>query len=65
MLSNEIWEIIDTRTGKRCTINVYPSKESAKAQIRAWRQRDKEGGRPDVHDLMPYMDCQIARRSKP
>jgi hypothetical protein len=50
------WHIEDSRTpGKRAGIASYPSFLSAAATIEAWRQRDARGGRPDIHELMPYL----------
>lgn len=50
------WHIEDSRTpGKRVGIASYPSREIAEDQIAAWRERDRRGGRPDIHELMPYL----------
>jgi hypothetical protein len=50
------WHIEDSRTpGKRAGIASYPSRELAESTISAWQARDARGGRPDIHELMPYL----------
>lgn len=50
-----VWHVEDCRTGRRAGIASYPSKASAEAAIERWRERDLRGGRPDIHELMPYL----------
>lgn len=50
------WHIEDGRTpGKRAGVASYPSRESAERTIEGWRERDRRGGRQDIHELMPYL----------
>ena len=50
------WHIEDSREpGKRAGIASYPSREFAERMIEGWRERDRRGGRPDIHELMPYL----------
>lgn len=49
------WHLEDSRTHRRVSIMSYPSKESADRQIQGYRDRDAKGGRPDIHDLIPYI----------
>jgi hypothetical protein len=56
-----LWTIVDSRTGQPVTISSYPSQASAERQIAAWRQRDARGGRPDIHESMPYLMAQQQR----
>lgn len=49
------WGIVDTRTGRRVSVVTFFTREHAEATIQHWRERDAKGGRPDVHDLMPYL----------
>lgn len=52
----ELWEIEDTRTGKRCGVGGWPSKQSAEMQIESWWLRHCAGGRPDISaDLLRAM----------
>ena len=52
----ERWVIVDSRNTKwRMGLNCYLSKQQALDQIRYWVDRDKRGGRPDIHDKIPYM----------
>jgi hypothetical protein len=52
----EVWHIEDGREpGKRCGIASYPTREYAERMIEAWRDRDRRGGRPDIHELMPHL----------
>jgi len=50
-----VWTVADSRTGRPVTITSYPSHASAERQIERWRQRDAKGGRPDLHDTLPYL----------
>ena len=57
-----LWEAYDTRTGKSVSMAVYNTEEQVEAAIRAWRYRDSKGGRPDIHDLMPYLGARSFKR---
>lgn len=52
----EIWGWRDRRTGKRVSVTSTPSRESAEQQLEHWRERDRRGKRPDLHDLMPHLE---------
>lgn len=47
--------IYDRRTGKRCQMSSYLTREQAEEAIRGYRYRDERGGRPDIHDLIPHL----------
>lgn len=50
------WHVEDSRTpGKRASMSGFFTQEQAERQIESWRKRDARGGRPDIHDLMPYL----------
>ena len=49
------WKIVDNRTGRRAGIACYLTREQAERQIQTWRDRDARGGRPDIHDLIPFL----------
>ena len=49
------WCIIDSRTMRRASMGTYLTQESAERQIRQWTDRDAAGGRPDIHDVIPYL----------
>lgn len=63
MTAREIWGWIDIRTGKRASVTSTSSREAAEAQLEAWHARDRKGGRPDLHDSMPYL--RVARLDAP
>lgn len=52
---SDCWHIEDSRTGQRAGIGSYFTKAQAEWQISIWRARDVKGGRPDVHEMMPYL----------
>lgn len=56
------WEAYDTRNGRSVGMAVYNTEEQVLAAIESWRARDRRGGRPDLHDLMPHLG---ARSFKP
>jgi len=49
------WELYDRRSDVTVGIAVYPSRESAERAIRQFTERDARGGRPDIHELIPYL----------
>lgn len=51
----ELWGWVDGRTGRRVSITSAPTREQAEAQLAAWLERDRRGGRPDLRDVMPYV----------
>lgn len=59
-----LWEAYDTRTGKSVSMAVYNTEEQVRAAIAGWRARDRRGGRPDIHDLMPFVDARSFKRGE-
>ena len=57
-----LWEAYDTRSGKSVSMSVYNTEEQVLQAIEAWRARDRRGGRPDIHDLMPYLGARSFKR---
>lgn len=51
----ERWELYDTRTEQRMSIATYPSREYAEGVAQRYRERDARGGRPDLHEAIPFM----------
>jgi hypothetical protein len=49
------WGWIDTRTGQRVSVTSVPTREQAEATLARWVARDRRGGRPDLHGLIPYL----------
>lgn len=52
----ERWGWRDARTGQRVSISVTHTREQAERELEGWRARDKRGKRPDLHDLMPFVE---------
>ena len=53
---HERWVIVDSRNDAwRMGMNCYLSCEQAQQQIRSWTERDKRGGRQDIHAKIPFM----------
>ena len=46
--------ITDSRTGRRVSVVSFRSRELAEWQVERWRARDAHGGRPDIHESVPY-----------
>ena len=59
-----LWEAYDTRSGKSVGMAVYNTQEQVEAAIEGWRARDRRGGRPDIHDLMPYLGARSFKRGE-
>ena len=57
MKTEELWSIIDKRTGLCVTVACFYTKEQAEDQIERWKERDRRGGRQDVHDQIPYLEA--------
>ena len=55
-MSREIWGWRDARTGRRVSITSTRTREQAERQLEEWHARDRRGKRPDLHDLMPYIE---------
>lgn len=50
---------IDRRTGERVSITCCDSVMYAQQFIAAMRARDRRGGRPDLHELIPHLAIAI------
>lgn len=55
MQLQECWGFIDERTGKRVSVTTTPTRWQAERQLREWIERDRQGKRPDVHDVIPHI----------
>lgn len=51
----ELWTWVDRRTLRRVSLTSTYTREQAFRQLAAWRRRDANGGRPDLHEIMPYV----------
>jgi hypothetical protein len=51
----ENWKVTDSRTGSALGMSSYPTKESCEKAIEGFIARDKRGGRPDIHEIIPFM----------
>ena len=51
----DAYALYDVRTGKRFSVNTYPTPMLAAAAIDRYRERDALGERPDIHDFMPHL----------
>lgn len=49
------YKIIDRRTGRRVSMASYGPLWLTHATIVSWRERDRRGKRPDIHDLIPHL----------
>ncbi len=49
------WTWVDDRTRTRVSITSTSTREQAERQLQAWQKRDAKGGRPDLHEVMPYI----------
>lgn len=54
-MSRELWHVADSRTGRRASIASYSSREQAERAIASWLERDAKGGRPDLHETIPFL----------
>ena len=52
----ETWGWRDKRTGKRVSQSATFTREQAERELEGWLARDRRGGRPDLHDTMPYVE---------
>ena len=52
-----VWCLIDNRTGKRVSVAVYTSQRRAELAVLSYRDRQRNGGRPDLS----HADCQALR----
>lgn len=50
------WGFVDTRTGRSFGIEAYPNREYAQMVLDGYKARDRRGGRPDLHDVMPHVE---------
>lgn len=55
-MDREIWAWRDSRTGARVSISSTMTKEQAERELEDWRRRDARGGRPDLHESMPFIE---------
>lgn len=51
----ESWTWVDSRTRKRVSITSTMTREQAELQLAHWQERDAKGGRPDLHEAMPFI----------
>ena len=51
----QAWTWVDSRTRKRVSITSTMTREQAERQLAHWRERHAKGGRPDLHEAMPYI----------
>lgn len=51
------WGIFDARTDRQVGMFRCRTKERAEDQMKAWQDRDVRGGRPDIHDDIPFMEA--------
>lgn len=51
----ELWTWADSRTGERVSLSSTYTREQAERELDEWRARDARGGRPDLHELLPYV----------
>ena len=56
MTEREFWGWVDTRTGKRVSVTSTLTREQAERALAGWHERDRLGGRPDLHELMPFVE---------
>ena len=49
------FHVIDVRTGQPASIATYGTREQAERKIAEWQCRDAKGGRPDIHDVLPFL----------
>lgn len=52
----ELWTWADSRTGQRVSMTSTFTREQAERTLEAWRRRDARGGRPDLHEIMPFVE---------
>jgi hypothetical protein len=52
----EVWGWRDARTGERVSVSVCRTREYAERELEGWRARDRRGKRPDLHELMPFLE---------
>lgn len=55
-LTREIWGWRDRRTGQRVSRQSTYARDSAQRQLDSWIERDRRGGRPDLHELLPHVE---------
>lgn len=52
----QCWGWRDSRDGTPVSITSVFTKEQAERQLEEWRERDAAGGRPGLHELMPFIE---------
>ena len=52
---HEEWVIVDSRGIRRIGHTSFLTQAQAQDQIDGWVERDGHGGRPDIHELIPFM----------
>jgi hypothetical protein len=58
---HETWVAVDNRTGRRVGMSsIGFTLEQAERTIEGWRERDRRGGRPDLHVLLPYLEPRLS-----
>ena len=63
-LPNEIWAIVDWRTGEHATVAKFLSRAGAMRQLAEWKERDKKGIRQDVSHLLPFLEPKLISVNK-
>ena len=46
----------DIRTGQRIGMATVATRAQAERYLAKWWERDERGGRPDIHDILPYVE---------
>lgn len=54
-MSDTLYCIVDSRTGKRVSVAAFLTRGGAESQILDWRRRDVLGMRADCHEMMPFL----------
>jgi hypothetical protein len=49
------WGWVDSRTGRRASVTSVPTRAMAERVLAGWIERDRRGGRPDLHDVIPHL----------
>ena len=55
-LFSEVWGWRDARTGERASVTAARTREQAEEQLAVWVKRDARGKRPDLHELIPFLE---------
>jgi hypothetical protein len=55
-VSDGYWNVVDSRTDRLASAASWLSEDAVLRTIEGWKERDAKGGRPDVHDLIPFLE---------